>query len=211
MKIKEIFKDEMKELTKAIDEMTQEHCIKKFCSYVCSLDETISTCEQGYIDVLKENFYNFVVRLHEKKLDNLSKEQLLEEAIDYVREGKYGLSEMSDEEYYDVICGLYTDIEAFPFIKTEMLNILWIYKKRLNQTKNDFELAQKESQINKLDSSLEYHLSNINRVKRDFHLAKEEINNFFHNHSAESFSNEDRIGKLTAKVDRLEEEVNLLP
>lgn len=94
MKIKNIFKNERKEMLKFITNLPEDNCIENFNKYLDSLSE--DDFEKRYIYMLNIKYRTFVETVLKNKYNKMSKEKLIEIITEAYLESPYSYESFRD-------------------------------------------------------------------------------------------------------------------
>lgn len=168
MEIKNVFKNEREEILRFITNLPKDNCIENFDRYLDLSPE--GDFEKRYIDILNSRCRTLGQSILRNKYSKLSKEKLLEVAIDAHMEAPYSYEAYRDNNEFNEFIENNTDNleEAYKLIRDymgECYNILI----------NEIDSSKKQNEIDKCKKMILDREKAIERYQKDLEKYKEEL------------------------------------
>lgn len=124
MKINEIFRNEVEEVSKTIDKIQLEGCLKKYCDYIDTDKNSLSDFERKYVELLSERRVDFAVSLFKSAYSKMTVEELLDKITGFLYDGTYALNDSCYDDMYDSLSWKFNDADVYEAIQKEMQECL---------------------------------------------------------------------------------------
>lgn len=174
MEINNVFKNEREEILKAITSLPKDNCMENFNKYLELSPE--GEFERRYINALNKNLRDFAKKILNNRYNKLSKEELLNIAIEAYIDSPYSYESYRDNDEFDEFIENNTDSldEAYELIRDYMGECYNILINEIDSSKKQREINNYKNKIKERENYIERYGEEVKKYKEKLVQLEEE-------------------------------------
>lgn len=155
LNINKIFIDSEEKIREGIANFSMLNCRKNYVQYIKA--ETNNEFEEKFVRALEDSLDDLCLTIFKKRIEGLSKKELIADLIEAERNGVYGINDRDIESLYEYLEYNVTDKESYEIIKTHMEVTLDTLIMNLNKTKKDKIIDSKKRELENIERNIKYY------------------------------------------------------